>query len=155
MDCFARRLQVQERLTQQIAAEPALVLDGVVYISSWNGYVLAYPEDCERDCEPIWQTSEAGWGYTYVAVGAGKVFAGSDGPGLGATFGFDLPLAAQALEFLKPLKPGMGVLRAYQIVRQQVAPLDHDRELSSDIRTLTDIVHAGELARIHLEMPPA
>jgi len=80
------RWRARKPLTQQIAAEPALVVDGVVYISSWNGYVLAYPVDCERDCEPIWQTSEAGWGYTYVAVGAGKVFAGSDG-----IYAFGLP----------------------------------------------------------------
>jgi len=70
--------RVPRPLTQQVAAEPALVVDGVVYISSWNGYVLAYPVDCERNCEPIWQTSQAGYGYTYVTVGAGKVFAGSD-----------------------------------------------------------------------------
>jgi outer membrane protein assembly factor BamB len=82
------RWRARKPLTQQIAAEPALVVDGVVYISSWNGYVLAYPVDCERDCEAIWQTSQAGYGYTYVTVGAGKVFAGSDG-----IYAFGVPAA--------------------------------------------------------------
>ncbi len=63
----------------EITAEPALVVDGLVYISSANGYLFAYPVDCDRECEPIWEEVGAGWGYTYVAVGAGKVFVGSDG----------------------------------------------------------------------------
>lgn len=80
--------RARKPLDQQIAAEPALVANGVVYISSWNGYVLAYPVDCERNCKAIWQTSQAGYGYTYVTVGAGKVFAGSDG-----IYAFGVPAA--------------------------------------------------------------
>jgi histidine ammonia-lyase len=67
----------------------------------------------------------------------------------------ELMVAAQALEFLKPLKPGLGVQRAYELVREQVPALDVDRELSRDIETLTALVQSGQLASIHLELPPA
>jgi histidine ammonia-lyase len=67
----------------------------------------------------------------------------------------ELMTAAQALEFLKPLKPGLGVLRAYEQVRALVPPLDKDREMSKDIEALIGLVHSGALASIHLELPPA
>jgi histidine ammonia-lyase len=67
----------------------------------------------------------------------------------------ELMVAAQALEFLKPLKPGLGVGRAYDIVREQVPALEVDRELSRDIETLTALVHSGRLASLHQELPPA
>jgi outer membrane protein assembly factor BamB len=85
------RWRVRKPLTQPLAAESPLAIDGVVYVSSTNGYLFAYPEDCEANCQPIWQTTEAGWGYTYVAVGAGKVLAGSDG-----IYAFGVPATEEA-----------------------------------------------------------
>jgi histidine ammonia-lyase len=67
----------------------------------------------------------------------------------------ELMTAAQALEFLKPLKPGIGVLRAYEHVRALVPPLDKDREMSKDIEALIGLVHSDALSSIHLELPPA
>jgi histidine ammonia-lyase len=67
----------------------------------------------------------------------------------------ELMVAAQALEFLQPLEPGLGVQRAYEQVRALVPALDKDREMSKDIDTLTQLVHSGSLASIHLELPPA
>jgi histidine ammonia-lyase len=67
----------------------------------------------------------------------------------------ELMTAAQALEFLKPLKPGLGVQRAYEIVRANVPALDRDRQLSGDIETLTAVVRAGQFANLHLELPEA
>ncbi|MGQ0562799.1 MAG: histidine ammonia-lyase [Gemmatimonadota bacterium] len=67
----------------------------------------------------------------------------------------ELMVAAQALEFLKPLRPGLGVERAYQLVRNLVPALDQDRELARDIEALTAFVHSGRLASLHLELPPA
>lgn len=45
----------------------------------------------------------------------------------------ELMCGAQGLEFLKPLKPGRGVARVYQRVRELVAPLTDDRPLTPDI----------------------
>lgn len=53
----------------------------------------------------------------------------------------ELMSAAQILEFRKPLKPGVGVQQAYEIVRSYVAKLDHDRVLSPDINALAQAIH--------------
>jgi histidine ammonia-lyase len=55
----------------------------------------------------------------------------------------ELLTAAQALEFLKPLHPGRGVLAAYARVRRQVQPLGADRSLTPDIEVLTGMVRDG------------
>jgi histidine ammonia-lyase len=67
----------------------------------------------------------------------------------------ELMTAAQALEFLKPLRPGLGVARAYEIVREAVTPLHGDRELAPDIAAVTQLVRDGCFASLYLEMPPA
>jgi histidine ammonia-lyase len=48
----------------------------------------------------------------------------------------ELLCAAQGLEFLKPLKPGRGVARAYRRVRDLVTPLTDDRPLTPDIERI-------------------
>lgn len=60
----------------------------------------------------------------------------------------ELIAGAQALEFLRPLRPGRGVQRAYELVRADVAPLDKDRELSDDIATVAARIRAGAFARL-------
>ncbi len=55
----------------------------------------------------------------------------------------ELLCAAQMLEFRKPLKPGTGVLQAYEKVRLHIPMLDHDRTLSPDIAKLTQLVKDG------------
>src|SRR5438552_3945152 len=55
----------------------------------------------------------------------------------------ELLCAAQMLEFRKPLKPGVGVQRAYDIVRSFVPMLDHDRVLAPDIATMSRAVREG------------
>jgi len=55
----------------------------------------------------------------------------------------ELLCAAQMLEFRKPLKPGVGVQRAYDIVRSFVPMLDHDRVLAPDIATMSRAVRDG------------
>jgi histidine ammonia-lyase len=57
--------------------------------------------------------------------------------------GLELLCAAQALEFLKPLKPGRGVKQAYDLVRERVTPLDGDRVLTDDIEAIRDLVRHG------------
>jgi histidine ammonia-lyase len=66
--------------------------------------------------------------------------------------GIELLCAAQALEFLKPLSPGQGVRRAYELVREHVSPLDGDRVLTGDIEALRDAVRSGQFATIALSL---
>jgi len=63
----------------------------------------------------------------------------------------ELLCATQALEFLKPLRPGRGVQLAYTRVRHQVRPLEGDRVLGPDIERLRQMVHAGEFATLALD----
>jgi histidine ammonia-lyase len=60
----------------------------------------------------------------------------------------ELLTAAQALEFLKPLRPGAGVARAYDMVRALVPALEQDRVLAGDIQQLETLVRGGDLATI-------
>jgi histidine ammonia-lyase len=65
-----------------------------------------------------------------------------------AVLGIELMCAAQALEFLKPLRPGRGVDRAYRLIRERIAPLAGDRVLAPDIAAAADLVRSGALAAV-------
>jgi histidine ammonia-lyase len=60
----------------------------------------------------------------------------------------ELLTAAQALEFLHPLRPGRGVAVAYDLVRGAVSPLEQDRVLAPDIAALEALVRDGAFAGI-------
>jgi histidine ammonia-lyase len=60
----------------------------------------------------------------------------------------ELLCAAQALEFLKPLRPGNGVRSAYDATRERIEPLGDDRVLAPDIEAATELVRSGTFARI-------
>ncbi len=59
----------------------------------------------------------------------------------------ELLCATQGLEFLLPLKPGIGVQEAYQVVRQKVPPIKGDRRFGNDIRKIQQLIESGELLR--------
>jgi histidine ammonia-lyase len=65
---------------------------------------------------------------------------------------FELLIAAQALEFLRPLRPGRGVRLAYDRIRARVPALAQDRELGPDIRALEALVRDGVFATIWSEL---
>jgi histidine ammonia-lyase len=48
--------------------------------------------------------------------------------------------ACQAMEFRKPLIPGEGTRRAYALVREAVPPLENDRETSSDLAAVRNLI---------------
>ena len=52
----------------------------------------------------------------------------------------ELMTGAQALEFLKPLKPGVGTSAAYNTIRKQINPLDDDRYLHLDLQKILALV---------------
>ncbi len=55
----------------------------------------------------------------------------------------EMMCAAQMLDFRKPLKPGIGVQQAFEIVRSHVTKLEHDRVLAPDIAVLAKGVKEG------------
>lgn len=63
----------------------------------------------------------------------------------------ELMCAAQALEYRRPLTPGRGVRRAYDIVREHVPPLEGDRMLTADIEALRDAIRRGRFADVTTE----
>jgi len=56
----------------------------------------------------------------------------------------ELLAAAEGLEYRAPLKPGVGVRRAYELVRAHAPRLTRDRPLSPDIQQLAAVIRRGE-----------
>jgi histidine ammonia-lyase len=52
----------------------------------------------------------------------------------------ELMTAAQALEFLKPLHPGIGTSIAYEEIRKAVKPLHNDRLLHEDVKKVAALI---------------
>ncbi len=92
----------------------------------------------------------------HVSMGQGAALKARESVRLLETvLALELFVAAQALEFLKPLRAGAGVQRAYELIREQVAALDQDRYLSPDIEAMIRLVHSGTFASIHQNLAPA
>jgi histidine ammonia-lyase len=53
--------------------------------------------------------------------------------------------AAQAYEFVKPLKLGKGSAVAYELLREHVAALGEDRILAPDLRAAKDLLWHSQL----------
>ncbi len=64
----------------------------------------------------------------------------------------ELLCAAEALEFRRPLKAGVGVEVAYQKLRAISPPVDEDRSLSRDIADVAAAIRAGEFDSGHDEI---
>ena len=56
--------------------------------------------------------------------------------------------ACQANEFRKPLEPGEGTRRAYDLVREVVAPLDRDREITPDLNAIRGLIRLNRFSRL-------
>jgi histidine ammonia-lyase len=57
----------------------------------------------------------------------------------------ELLCATQGLEFLLPLRPGIGIKEAYNVVRRKVPPVKGDRRFSEDIKKIDLMIKSGEL----------
>jgi len=57
----------------------------------------------------------------------------------------ELLTAAQGLEFLKPLKPGIGTAESYKTIRKHIREMKNDRILHLDIDKAYELVISGEL----------
>jgi len=60
------------------------------------------------------------------------------------TLAIELLAAAEGLEYRQPLQPGLGVRRAYEIVRRSVPRLTQDRALSQDIQKIAEAIRQRE-----------
>ena len=65
--------------------------------------------------------------------------------------GVELICAAQAVEDLKPLRPGVGVASALELLRREIDPLTRDRSLSGDLETAAGMVRRGVFAELAME----
>jgi histidine ammonia-lyase len=54
-------------------------------------------------------------------------------------------VAAQALDFRKPLRAGRGVAAAHAAVRQVVPSMEEDREIHRDIEAVSALIDSGAL----------
>jgi histidine ammonia-lyase len=59
----------------------------------------------------------------------------------------ELLCAAQGLEFLKPLRPGLGARAAYDHIREHVRPLGRDRTLHRDLDSVERLLRSGSLLK--------
>src|SRR5579885_3370584 len=86
-------------------------------------------EGNQEDVVPMGMT--AAWKAERVLANATRVVA------------IELLAGAQGLEFLRPLRPGRGVARAYRAVREIAPPLAGDRSLTADIERVTAALREG------------
>jgi len=56
----------------------------------------------------------------------------------------ELLAASQGLEHRRPLKAGVGVERAFAVVRKIAPPLTADRALSGDIASVAEAIRQGD-----------
>ena len=57
----------------------------------------------------------------------------------------ELLVAAQALDFRQPLRPGRGVAAAHRLLRESVPTLEVDREIHRDIEAVSRLIDSGAL----------
>lgn len=59
------------------------------------------------------------------------------------TIAIELLAAAEGLEYRAPLRPGRGVLRAFETLRRDVPRVERDRSLSIDIQRIASLIGQG------------
>lgn len=59
----------------------------------------------------------------------------------------ELLCAAQGLDFLRPLKPGIGPRTAHEIIRRKVKHLSEDRPLTPDVEQIVELVDNGTILK--------
>lgn len=59
----------------------------------------------------------------------------------------ELLVAAEGLEYRKPLKPGRGAYVAYRLIRRHVPPISGDREFWRDVERIKILIENGSLLK--------
>ena len=60
----------------------------------------------------------------------------------------ELLAAAQGIDLLSPLRPGIGTRRAYELIREEVPMLEEDRVISKDIEKISGLISKGVFSSI-------
>jgi histidine ammonia-lyase len=63
----------------------------------------------------------------------------------------ELLCGAQALDDLKPLRPGAGVEEAFRRLRERVPPLVEDRVLAGDLEAVAEMVREGLFSELAMD----
>jgi histidine ammonia-lyase len=62
-----------------------------------------------------------------------------------AILAVEMIAAAQALEFLKPLKPAKSLIPVVSKIREDIPPWDQDRNMAADILKMKDLIHSKKI----------
>jgi histidine ammonia-lyase len=101
--------------------------------------VLAHPASVDSIPTSAYQEDHVSMG-TIAARKAGKILEHT-----AQVLAIEWLSAAQAYEFLKPLKLGKGSAAAYELLREHVPALEEDRVLAPDLRAARDLLWQDKL----------
>lgn len=101
--------------------------------------VLAHPASVDSIPTSAYQEDHVSMG-TIAVRKAGKILEHT-----AQVLAIEWVSAAQAYEFVKPLKLGKGTNEAYKLLRGSVAPLEEDRILAPDLKVAKDLLWNGAL----------
>jgi histidine ammonia-lyase len=59
----------------------------------------------------------------------------------------ELLCACEAIDLLAPLNSSVPLMRVHDFIRARVPAVEHDRSVSSDLGTISDMIVAGDLER--------
>lgn len=62
-----------------------------------------------------------------------------------AVIAIEMLIAAQGLEYRRPLMPGPGVGRLHALIRSEVPPLEADRSIGPEIEAVSDLIRNGSV----------
>ena len=65
----------------------------------------------------------------------------------------EMMCAAQAVDFRRPLKPGVGPRAAHEVIRRHITHADADRAFGEDIATSVEILRGAELRDVLRSLP--
>jgi histidine ammonia-lyase len=126
-------------LAQQPGMQSGFMIPQVVAVALLNeAKVLAHPASVDNLSTSAGREDHVSMGMTgalklrTIVENAENVFA------------IELLAAAEGLEFRRPLKAGVGVERAFAILRSIAPRLEEDRALSGDIERVAEAIRSGQ-----------
>ena len=129
-------------LAQQPGMQSGFMIPQVVVVALLNeAKVLAHPASVDNVSTSAGREDHVSMGMT----GALKLRTVIDNAE--HVFAIELLAAAEGLEFRRPLRAGLGVERAFAILRSFAPRLEEDRALSGDIERVAEAIRNGEFDR--------
>ncbi len=107
----------------------------------------ALASECKRLAQPASvdsiPTSVNQEDYVSMAMGAGLKLREMTHR-IGQILAIELFAAAEGIAFHAPLNPGLGVVRAVEVLRAEIAPLNEDRSLHKDFEKISQMILEGK-----------